>query len=173
MKRILTCTGILIAAVLLLQSNSSGVAAKVTFKRVDSYQVSTKQAKQVAKANIAHLVMLKGNRLAAARGSTLYVAKNKRGGTGILVINKQASKGVRDKILVGVSAQFQIIGESDVKMVYCSCGNNTIETEGDGCIYYATSSGNRCGGACSGNNSDKSCSITVLNLETGAVSSEL
>lgn len=146
--------------------NSSIEVKPQTFTRIADYSLNANQLKNAKQAQLGR-VSFKGNRMIPKNGYSFYLTKNPQGSDVIFVLNNVPGKKPAGQFTV-TSLPFSIIGEGTV-MVYCSCGMNLVDTTGDFCQHYQTSSGISCGGACEGDNEGKSCSVTTFNTETGEI----
>jgi len=94
-----------------------------------------------------------------------YAAKTSKGGQFIIVLN---SKAKFENIELIISELPFEITEVGVVMEYCSCGSNTMPTDGDNCQQYALSAYSiQCGGGCTGDNQGSTCSYTRFDTRTG------
>ena len=143
----------------------------VKLKRTTSYTLTAQELRNMAKAPFKSQFIIEGNKIRASQNHTLYLGKHPKNGNMLFFLETQPGTKSKEFLDVDLTPFFEIVLEYVNFVWYCSCGSNTTSQDGDNCMRYETSSGVHCGGGCTGDQTGKSCSNTVFNINTGEINS--
>lgn len=139
-------------------------------RAVNSVSISPKAANKLRESGkLPSSLTLQGMQIKAGPDQILFGIKGK-----YLVINRSTYRRMIQNDKKALIQGFRDLGGGDLPggigswFLFCSCGSNTSDSEGDGCDVWPGDSPSEltCEGMCSGGNEGSSCSFTGLHVYT-------
>jgi hypothetical protein len=138
-------------------------------RRTGLISLSPEVVKKIPKAKLPKTIKLTANGLIPQKGYTFY------GKTPYFFVFSLEEFRALDEDDVGkISVHFRYLGTipigdppQGIGLIYCSCGSNVSETEGDDCDALPSEGDLKCLGECRGENAGQKCGFTQFSIFFG------